>query len=262
MNTNNLRTGLLIGQLSKVFRNNCTQDLTDIRRLRPEKILIIAPHADDEVIGCGAAIEHFVKKGVEICVLIVTKESERSIAKHYDYVPEQRIEESYQAKSILGYKELVYFDFPELGLTRDKELQEQYCKELCALVAKLRPDCIFMPNTNEMHPDHKIIGQLSHLTLLQGIERNMFKRPAAMIIYEIWGPVRMNSYLEISEEAYLKKIKSIHCYKSQMCSVDYEKIIRFIGNCRGLDLMQARPGGDLDDTMMAEGYELHEINGL
>lgn len=259
MDTKNVRTRLLIGQLSKVFTNKCAVDLKDIRDLHPKKVLVIAPHADDEVIGCGAAIEHFVQKGVEVCVLIVTQESDRSIAKSYQYIPEQRVEESYEAKSILGYHELLYFDFPELKLPNDRALQDRYCEELAALIETRRPDCIFIPNVNEMHPDHRIIGQLSLLAISESINEQRLRRPA-MVIYEIWGPVRMNSYLEISEEAYSKKIRSIHCYKSQMCSVDYEQIIRFIGNSRGSDLRQTGGKREHIAATMAEAYELHGVN--
>lgn len=257
-----MRTSLLIDRLSKLFMNNNMAELTSLSQYSPARILVIAPHADDEVIGCGAAIDYFVTKGAEVCVLIVTTESDRSIAKTYHYTPEERIQESYLAKEILGYSELLYFNFPELKLRKDTVLQERFCGELSALIGSRNPDCIFIPNANEMHPDHQVIGRLSHHTILCGLQEKRFSDLAIMVVYEIWGPVLMNSYLEVTDTAYQKKVKSIQCYASQLSSVDYERIIRFIGGRRGHVLKEAGiySGNKIDG--MAEGYLLYHHHEL
>jgi len=216
MDTKTFRTRLLIEKLSKIYPNNFSQSLTDIKLIEPRKILVIAPHADDEIIGCGAAIEYFSQKGVYITVLIVTQESDRSIAKTYNYIPEQRVEESYKAQSVLGYDELMYFDFPELMLKSDDSLQQRFCSELTALIQKYQPDSVFIPNKTEMHPDHQIVGELAEQTLLKGLKDGIFTQLDTTIVYEIWGPVTMNSFLEISDIAYAKKIEGIQCYQSQL----------------------------------------------
>ena len=262
MDTKEVRTNLLIERLSKAFPNNNERDLTDIKDLSPEKILVIAPHADDEVIGCGAAIDYFAQRGVDVCVLVVTKESERSIAKAYNYTPEQRIIESYLAKSVMGYNDLIYFDFPELKLRKDQALQNKFCHGLSAFIHIYSPDCIFIPNAKEMHPDHQVIGRLSHQTISEGVREQKFRNLETMLVYEIWGPVVMNSYLEISEEAYEKKIKSIQCYRSQTSSVDYEEIIQFLGDTRGQVLTETRQGWNSYDNVMAEGYKLYKKEEL
>ncbi|MGV4413940.1 PIG-L deacetylase family protein [Chryseobacterium sp. T1] len=256
MDTKAFRTKLLIEKLSKIYPDNFSQSLIDITSAEYQKILIIAPHADDEVIGCGAAIEHFARKGAHITVLIVTQESSRSIAKSYDYVPQQRVEESYEAQSVLGYDELIYFNFPELMLRRDGHLQKCFCLELVELILKYQPDSIFIPNKAEMHPDHQIIGKLAEEVISEGLNNRSFQQLEATVVYEIWGPVMMNSFLEITDTAYTKKITGIQCYKSQLSSVDYEKIIEFIGVSRGKDLMNVRSHESDPKFTIAEGYRL------
>ncbi|WP_326983226.1 PIG-L deacetylase family protein [Chryseobacterium sp. MYb264] len=256
MDTKEFRTKLLIEKLSKIYPDRFSQNLVDMRSAEYRKILIIAPHADDEVIGCGAAIDHFIGQGAHITVLIVTQESSRSIARYYDYTPQQRMEESYEAQSVLGYHELEYFNFPELMLRSDALLQKSFCLELHDFIVKHQPDCVFIPNKEEMHPDHQIIGELSEGVLAKGVKSKSFTQLQAAIVYEIWGPVVMNSFLEISDTAYAKKIQGIRCYRSQLSSVDYEKIIEFIGWSRGKDLANTGAQSPELKFKIAEGYRL------
>jgi N-acetylglucosamine malate deacetylase 1 len=238
MSTKDIRTNFLLGQLTKLFKSTSYSSLTNIGEVGLKKILIVAPHADDEVIGCGAALQHFVSQGAHVCVLIVTQESERSIAKAYHYEPQQRVQESYDAQEVLGYDQLAYFDFPELMLKSSETLQHDFYEKLMSFIADYAPDGIFLPNSKEMHPDHQIIGELSKTVVSDIVKNGLAAELEAVFIYEIWGTVAVNSYLQVTDTAYKSKIKSIECYQSQMVSVDYTKIIDFIGDKRGALLQE------------------------
>ena len=77
------------------------------------RILVIAPHPDDEVLGCGAQIKKYSERGAHVFVLILT----RGAPKFY---MEDRIDnvrkEALRAHSILGVKETIFENFhaPEL----------------------------------------------------------------------------------------------------------------------------------------------------
>lgn len=172
METSDFRTNLLLRRLTRDFNNSFPSSPQNLTEIQLQDILIIAPHADDEVIGCGAAIDHFVRNGARVTVLIVTQESDRSIAKQYNYCPNERVEESYSAQSVLKYDHLVYFNFPELKLSKDSSLQEQYQQQLYDLIEKHKPDCVFMPNSKEMHPDHQVIGRLSREVISECCSRH------------------------------------------------------------------------------------------
>lgn len=255
-----IRTKFLIQRLSKVFKDSYSKNAKDLSNLSAKKVLIISPHADDEVIGCGAAINHFVKNQAEVTVLVVTKECQRSIAKSYNYTAEQRIVESHMAREILGYQNLVYFEYPELELNTNRTLRKKFHNELSKFLLELNPECVFIPNAKEMHPDHRAIGESCRKVIVEGKRNNLFSSIKNMLIYEVWGPINMNTYLEISEESKLKKERSISCYKSQVASVDYKAIINFIGKFRGDILKKSKK--ITGSTKMYEAYRLYEEHEL
>ncbi len=258
MSTKEFRTKLLLGQLSKLFTTRHAKSCKDVASLTLDRVLVVAPHADDEVIGCGAAIDHFVRKGAEVTVLIVTQESERSIARQYDYTASERVEESQQAKKVLGYQELVYFDFPELGLKDDRSIQVDFGEQLRTLIADVRPDAIFIPNEKEMHPDHKVVGDVARTVIAEGKKSGRFDFLKYLLIYEVWGPVYMNSFLKVSTGSKRKKKRSIDCYASQLSSVDYNQIMEFVGKRRASDLETVLDSPENGRKQLAEAYTLFE----
>ena len=262
MGTKEFRTKILLGQLSKLFKTEHAKSCKDVASLAIEKILVVAPHADDEVIGCGAAIDHFVRNGAQVTVLIVTQESERSISKQYDYTPNERVIESQRAKKVLGYQKLVYFNFPELGLEDSTAIQADFGQQLQELIAQIKPNAVFIPNEKEMHPDHKVIGNVARSVIAASKKQGRFKFLHYLLIYEVWGPVFMNSFLKVTPTAKRKKKRSIDCYASQLSSVDYNQIMEFVGKRRANDLKTLPQDPIHVRQQLAEAYTLFEEHEL
>ena len=256
MKARELRTKLLLSSLKRMYSKEVSDPRTDISKLPMKKILVICPHADDEIIGCGAALMHFTKKNVETHVLVVTKESNKSIANNYFYNPEHRIKESYEAKEILGYDKLHYFDFPELGLQEDEGLQQQFVERLEEFINTINPDCVFVPNDQELHPDHRVIGELSKALIKSKKQTGAFPNIKYLLVYEVWGPIEMNSYLPVSRRSREKKELSISCYRSQMASVDYKAIMNFIGDHRRRKINESHIFSNCSKKLLFEGYNL------
>jgi LmbE family N-acetylglucosaminyl deacetylase len=262
MTPKEVRTKILLGQLSKLFNKPYAKACKDVASLPIENVLVVAPHADDEVIGCGAAIDHFVRNGAQVTVLIVTQESQKSIAKQYNYEAGERIEESKRAKGVLGYQELIYFDFPELGLRDKNRVQVDFAQRLQDLIFKIRPNTVFIPNDKEMHPDHKVVGSVALSVITEGKIKSQFNFLQFVLIYEVWGPVFMNSFLRVSHNAKQKKKRSIGCYESQLSSVDYNQIMDFVGKRRASDLKKLPENPIHVRQQLAEAYTLFEEHDL
>ena len=261
MGSKEFRTQLLIQKLTKIFQNHYSENCKNLLDIPLKKVLVIAPHADDEVIGCGAAIDYFIKNNIEVYVLIVTQEADKSIAKKYNYTPQQRVQESIEAQKILGYENLIYFDYPELGFKENQQVKTSFYNQLDALLCEIEPQCIFLPNTKEMHPDHRAIGEISQNLIADAKVNNKYNFLEYLFIYEVWGPIYMNAYLEVSEETKQKKEQSILCYKSQLSSIDYLQIMNFIGTFRATVLNKIKN----KKLKLVEGYTLfleHQLSTI
>jgi hypothetical protein len=66
------RTRKNISTLTYILKTNSPPRCEDVARLPPENVLILAPHPDDEIIGCGGAIIKHRNKGSKIFVIYLT----------------------------------------------------------------------------------------------------------------------------------------------------------------------------------------------
>lgn len=113
-------------------------------------VLIIAPHPDDEVLGCGGVIARWVQAGHRVTVAIATK----GWAPLFPEAQVQQVRDEARAASArLGVQELLFLDLPvtRLHLTPAHELNA-----ICAdLLARVRPDTLLLPHPGDRHEDHR-----------------------------------------------------------------------------------------------------------
>ena len=114
------------------------------------KVLVIAPHPDDEVLGLGGTIHRLAHEGHGVVVAIVTK----GWAPLYpDAQVAQVRAEAQAANSILGAGDLRFLDLPVTTLHAMPEAELN--KVFCDLLADVRPDWVFLPFRGDRHEDHR-----------------------------------------------------------------------------------------------------------
>ena len=105
------------------------------------KVLIIAPHPDDEVLGCGGIIKKMTTEHKEVWILIVSRGKK-------DIYAEERIHnvrtEALEAHKILGVKGTRFLEYPapELDLISVSEL----AFAISEVINELEPAIIFLPH--------------------------------------------------------------------------------------------------------------------
>lgn len=117
-----------------------------------ERAMVIAPHPDDEVLGCGGTIARLAALGRRVEVVIVT----RGTPPRFDASQVERVQdEARRAHSLLGVAKTHFLDFPAAALDRvpAAELNEN----LASLVAASRPDTVFLPFVGDLHFDHRLV---------------------------------------------------------------------------------------------------------
>lgn len=184
-----------------------------------DRILIVAPHPDDETIGCGGILAFY---GSQCDVLLLT-DGRLGKSAGGNQTDEEiiaiRKKEFETVMSFFGaryYKELNICD-SQLKLN-EKEVFAYNLKEYTY---------IFVPNRNERHPDHKAAYEiLKKMYRLQ-------KSKARFMEYEVWSPIILaNRFLDISE-VMNDKISGLLKYESQIAELDYQALAKGLNTYRG-----------------------------
>lgn len=116
------------------------------------KVLVIAAHADDEVLGCGGTIARHVAQGHRVTVGVVTSGS----ASVFDEATLKTIRaEAIEAGRRLGvaHTEFLEFEAPLLDVTPRHKIADAIAR----LLSREQPDEVFVPHGGDIHHDHQAV---------------------------------------------------------------------------------------------------------
>jgi N-acetylglucosamine malate deacetylase 1 len=116
------------------------------------KVLIIAPHMDDEVLGCGGTIVRHVQTGDHVSVCLVAN---RAYGHIYDpELIEREKGACRKAKDILGYHNVIFLDLPDEQLDHS---QIDLIIPLEKVVHEVRPEIVYLPHRGDLNQDHRAV---------------------------------------------------------------------------------------------------------
>ena len=168
-----------------------------------QAVLVLAPHPDDEVFGCGGAIAQHVKSGHPVCVVVLTDG-----ALYADSDVRQR--ESVAAAQILGYGTPEFWGLPDGGLSYSEELAQR----LADRIAQCGADLVYAPSPWENHPDHKQTQLLAAEAVLRSAPN------VRLAFYEVGAALRPNVLLDITT-VLETKAAAMRCFASQLEHQNY-----------------------------------------
>jgi LmbE family N-acetylglucosaminyl deacetylase/glycosyltransferase involved in cell wall biosynthesis len=209
--------------------------------LRGERLLVLAPHPDDEVIACGGLVALHLREGRAVRVVVATDGAQAGSA-------EVRMEESRRALDILGAgAALGFLGLPDRGL--DDAVAPRLREELLAF----RPDLILVPSPIEIHPDHFALARV-FCELVQRDETLFADLAVARVaFYEVGQPLRPNAIVDISDVADAK-YAAIAEHESQLAFRNYVAYARGLNAYRAMTLPA--------ETKFAEAYYVVELPSL
>lgn len=184
-----------------------------IGRQNRMKVLVFAPHNDDEVLGVGGTMARMTRQGHEVYVCEITSVSDASEAENH-----QR--EAMEAHKILGVTESIFLGLPVVGL-KETPTVDMNAEMLC-VVEKIKPEVAFIPHKGDMHIDHAVVAK-SAMVALRPVNNPQLK---AIYAYETlseteWNiPTSDNLFVpnvwsDITETIDLK-LAAMSCFKSQL----------------------------------------------
>lgn len=182
-----------------------------------KKVLVIAPHPDDETLGVGGTIRRMSSAGYDVAVLTVAAHMPPLYPKE---VHETTIRESRAAHKILGVGESIYLDKPAVFLG-DIPVSE-FNRLILDQVAKLAPDILLVPYYDR-HIDHRIIFDACMVAARPvGAGKNIQLVAAYETISEThWNAPHIepnftpNFCVDITEQID-DKLAAIECFRSQL----------------------------------------------
>ena len=118
-----------------------------------DTILIVAPHPDDETLGCGGTILKHKKNGDKIYWLIVTE-----INQNLGYSDEEirmRTEEINKISNFYDFHAVYKCGYPTTKL--DALPMTDIVKKISGIFNEINPNIVYLPFKNDIHTDHQVV---------------------------------------------------------------------------------------------------------
>jgi LmbE family N-acetylglucosaminyl deacetylase len=204
--------------------------LADARR-----VLVFAPHPDDESIGCGGLLTLLARAGVPTRVVLVSDGA--GAGGLPPGAGEVRQQEFRAALSRLGVTDFAQLGFPDGELTLGPALEAAISHEVQAFSAPW----IFVPASIDLHRDHRVVTEAARRAAMQSAA------VAALWHYETWSPLQVSHVLDISE-VLESKLAALAEHRTALACGNYLAGTEGLARHRALLLGAPRPGA------AAEGY--------
>lgn len=231
-----------------------------------ERAIVLAPHPDDETLGCGGTIRLLLKSKRPVKVIFLTSGEKADPSNKLSQIVQidnppyasllnenpgipplpkgggggllnkshviteyalLREKEAVRALKVLGVSDYEFLRFP------DRELNLYYksaLDRLLEIIGTYMPDTIYSPSMIELNPDHRTTAALS--MEIQRINKGK------IVFYEITIPLRPNILVDITS-VYMIKKRAIKRYKSQLRPIDYLRHITALNTIRSLTVNPA-----------------------
>jgi LmbE family N-acetylglucosaminyl deacetylase len=176
------------------------------------KVMVIAAHPDDEVLGCGGTIARHNMEGDEVHIVFL---ADGETSRIMNARPNRNLA-ALQASQILGALPPVFLDrrdqmldtFPLLEITQAVEAE----------IAKVNPEIVYTHHAGDLNMDHRITHQAA-LTALRPLPGSSVR---AIYAFEVlssteWGTgFWPNHFVEFERDAKKRKVDALACYHEEM----------------------------------------------
>lgn len=192
--------------------------------VKADKVLVLAAHPNDDVLGCGGLLKHLSDEGAKIKVIYFsdgsrgTRNSERLTT-----LVSSREEEAREAGKILGVGSQEFMRLPDSSFKPSVELAARIRRE----IEFDAPDLILAPHFEDLHPDHHTVAEILYTAFKD------YPRHLNIWLYEVWATSRVNRIFPIDDYIEDKK-ESLRQHKTQLKYKRYEESVLALNNYRGL----------------------------
>ena len=198
-----------------------------------KKILIIAAHPDDEVLGCFGTVARLIQEGCEAYTLILgegktSRDEERQVEKKKDEIAVLN-DEIQNANNAIGIKKVFVESFPDNRFDSVDLLD--IIKVISKVKDEVKPDIIFTHYEHDLNIDHQITYK-AVVTATRPMQDECVKE---IYSFEILSSTEWSYPLSFSPDTYYDindtldlKIKAMKEYTSELCEYPHPRSLEGI----------------------------------
>lgn len=188
----------------------------------PRRVLVIAPHADDETLGVGGTMARFAAAGDDVHVGVVTGHGDAPHPLWPRSAWDRIRAEAKQAMAVLGVTNLHFEEVPAAMVAQHPVyLLNQVVGRL---VEKIQPDVLYAPFAFDLHKDHREIFHA--LSVAWRSSSATGRKIRAVYCYEVQSETHWNApyieagfvpntWVDISDHLETK-LRALACYATQV----------------------------------------------
>jgi LmbE family N-acetylglucosaminyl deacetylase len=188
-------------------------------------VLVIAPHPDDETIGCGGTICLHRKRHDRVSVAYLTSGELGLKILSRKKAWRTREREAELAARILGVARQFFLRLPDWFIG---ENIARAAKKLALVLKRTRPDLVYLPHEREWHPDHR-----ASLPIVRAALKGTRLLNFAVRTYEVWTPLDAFDHVEDISAVMPQKLRALRAHKSQLDAFDYVRAASGLNQFRG-----------------------------
>lgn len=209
-----------------------------VRQPPPGRVLVFAPHPDDEAAGPGGTLALHRRQGDPVRVVVVTDGRNGDAERRHDPTDYAalRAEESRRGLHELGVDDVVFWGLPDGHAPSDADLAAAVARAVAEL-ASFRPDVVYLPWQREGHPDHHAV----HRLVVQALAAVDFAGLA--LGYEIWNALLPDVVVDIGP-VIDRKAAAMRAHRSQLELVRFDRSLLGLAEYRSLVHLQGKGHGE------------------
>ncbi len=193
------------------------------------RVLVLAPHPDDDAIGAGGLIQRVKARGGQVCVVFVTCGEnnpwpQRLVNRRWRITEsdraawgKMRCSEASASLALLGGcpDQSVFLGFPDQKISTMARLGDQRIADaLRDVMRDYQPSLLVAPSAQDLHADHRAVAYFAHQAV-----RGLGDSAPEIVTYVVHGegsPSRLHFSLDLSEREQQRKREAIECHQSQL----------------------------------------------
>lgn len=201
--------------------------------MEKKKILVVAAHPDDEILGCAGTVARLVSQGAEVTTVILgegktSRDRVRNRDEHSDDIKELR-DEIIQANQLVGVNDVIVRDLPDNRFDQLDLLD--VVKEVEDIKRDIQPNIIFTHYEHDTNIDH----QVTYRAVLTATRPMVNETVKEIYSFEVMSSTEWRYPLTFSPNYFVDisdtiddKIKAMDAYQSELCEYPHPRSLEGI----------------------------------